>query len=235
MRNGERLRLSSVMVLPLTLQKWEKLTFIHWRYPAELLAARLPRGLELDVCAGSGWVSMTPFLLSIRPPGLPGLSRVPETNLRTYVRGPGGSPGIWFFSLDIGNAAAALGARLGYWLPYAWSEMRVREQGSAIRYASRRIVPPGAYTSVRVEVGRPLIAGELEDFLSARFRLFTRAGPLLLKCEVRHPPWPLCEARLLELDESLLQAAGLPQPAEEALVQFSPGVEVQAGPPTPVL
>jgi uncharacterized protein len=225
----------TVGVLPITLQRWEKLSFLHWRYPPDLLAGRLPRGLRLDVHEGSGWVGMTPFLLSIRPPGLPGLAAVPETNLRTYVLGPDGAPGIWFFSLDIANPAAALAARVGYWLPYAWSEMRVRAQGEVMRYSSRRILPPGAYTSIQVQVGRRLTPGALEDFLTARFRLFTRAGPILLKCEVRHPPWPLHSARVLRLDESLLDAAGLPPPREEPLVHFSPGVEVRAGPPTPVL
>jgi uncharacterized protein YqjF (DUF2071 family) len=104
-----------------------------------------------------------------------------------------------------------------------------------MRYSSRRILPPGAYTSIQVQVGQRLDASSLEDFLTARFRLFTMAGPILLKCEVRHPPWPLHSARVIRLDESLLAAAGLPGPDDEPLVHFSPGVEVRAGPPTPIL
>jgi uncharacterized protein len=221
-------------MIPLTLQRWERLTFLHWRYPPHLLAERLPAGLTLDLYDRSAWVGMTPFLLSIRPPGLPGLSRVPETNLRTYVRGPGEAPGIWFFSLDIANPAAALGARLGYWLPYTWAEMSVHDAGETMAYLSRRRLPPGAETNIRIQVGDPVSPGSLEKFLTARFRLFTRTGPILWKCEVEHPPWPLRIARLLHLEESLLKAAGLPRPVEAPLVHFSPGVEVRVGPPIPI-
>jgi uncharacterized protein YqjF (DUF2071 family) len=222
-------------VTPLTVQRWDRLTFLHWRYPPELLADRLPRGLSVDTYDGSGWVSMTPFLLSVGPPGLPLRIRTPETNLRTYVRGPGGAPGIWFFSLDIANPLAAVTARLAYSLPYTWSEMSVSEDGEHLSYWSRRRVPAGAMTHIRIEIGRPLERGPLEDFLTARFRLFTRAGPVLLRWVVEHPPWPLQAARVLELEETLLSAAGLPAPREEPLAHFSPALRVRVGPPIPGL
>src|SRR5947208_17004251 len=49
---------------------------------------------------------MTPFLLTVSPPArwlppFPGVHRVPETNLRTYVRDRKGRHGIWFFSCDV--------------------------------------------------------------------------------------------------------------------------------------
>lgn len=36
----------------------------------------------------------------------------PETNLRTYVLGPDGRPGIWFWSLDATSPSAVAAARL---------------------------------------------------------------------------------------------------------------------------
>jgi uncharacterized protein YqjF (DUF2071 family) len=227
--------MSGGSIIPLSVQSWDRLTFLHWRYPSDLLARRLPAGLTLDTYEGSGWVSMTPFLLEVGPPGLHLAVRTPETNLRTYVRGPGGAPGIWFFSLDIGNPAAALAARLGYWLPYTWSEMEVRQDGESVSYLSRRRVPVGASTRIRVEIGQPLQSGPLDEFLTARYRLFTRAGPLLIRCEVRHLPWPLHSARVMELEESLLAAAGLPPPRDEPLAHFSPTLRVRVGPPVPSL
>jgi uncharacterized protein YqjF (DUF2071 family) len=171
----------------------------------------------------------------VGPPGIPVRIRTPETNLRTYVRGPGGAPGIWFFSLDIANPFAAVAARLGYWLPYTWSEMNVREDGECLSYWSRRRVPAGAETHIRVETGRPVESGPLEDFLTARFRLFARAGAVLLGCEVEHSPWPLHAARVVHLEESLLSAAGLPAPGDEPLAHFSPALSVRVGPPVPGL
>src|SRR4029453_3268066 len=129
-------------------QNWLSLSFLHWRCNAQTLTMRLPPGLELDTFDGAGWVGLTPFLLTgLRPPflpPLPWLSRFPETNLRTYVRGPAG-PGIWFFSLDAASGAAVLGARLSYGLPYHWATMHVREARSRIEYTSDR---KGAQSSI---------------------------------------------------------------------------------------
>ena len=98
---------------PVMFQNWCSLSFLHWRCDARALQARLPTGLELDTFQQSGWIGLTPFRLTgLRPPGLPPLpwlSTFPETNLRTYVRGPAG-PGIWFYSLEAASALAVLGA-----------------------------------------------------------------------------------------------------------------------------
>jgi uncharacterized protein YqjF (DUF2071 family) len=39
----------------------------------------------------------------------------------------------------------------------------------------------------------------------------------------------LCTASVTELEQTLLDAAGLPQPTEAPRVQFSPGVDVRLG------
>src|ERR1041384_4832910 len=101
---------------PVMLQDWETLTFVHWRYDASTLQARFPAGLTIDVYDGAAWIGLTPFRVShLTLPGappLPWLSTFPETNLRTYVRGPDGIRGIWFFSLDAARLLAVLGARV---------------------------------------------------------------------------------------------------------------------------
>ena len=100
-------------------QAWRNLTFLHWRYPAGALQAHLPRGLRIDTFDGSAWLRIAPFLLELR------VSTFPETNVLTYVIGPDGGSGVWFFSLDAASAIAVAGARLAYGLPYMWSRMRV--------------------------------------------------------------------------------------------------------------
>jgi uncharacterized protein YqjF (DUF2071 family) len=111
-------------------QSWRWLTFLHWRYEPGEIRRLLPKGLELDTFDGSAWVALTPFLLSgLRPPfvpALPWISHFPEMNVRTYVRGPAGEPGIWFFTLEADRLAAVVGARLGYGLPYRWADMHVK-------------------------------------------------------------------------------------------------------------
>ncbi|WP_268904126.1 DUF2071 domain-containing protein [Candidatus Frankia alpina] len=51
--------------------------------------------------------------------------------------------------------------------------------------------------------------------------------------EVWHQPWPLHRADLLDVDDHLLTAAGLPQPTGAPLVHYSPGVNVRIGPQRP--
>ncbi|MCM3925081.1 DUF2071 domain-containing protein, partial [Frankia sp. AiPs1] len=68
-----------------------------------------------------------------------------------------------------------------------------------------------------------------EHSLTARWRLFSDAGGRRRHAPVWHEPWPLHRADLLDVDDHLLTAAGLPRPAGEPLVHYSPGVDVRIG------
>ncbi len=59
-------------------------------------------------------------------------------NLRTYVRGPDGYPGIWFFSLDARRLAAVVGSRIAMDCRYYWASMRVGSRRSEITYSRPR-------------------------------------------------------------------------------------------------
>lgn len=95
-------------------QRWELLTFLHWRFEPKPIRRLLPRGLTLDTFEGAAWIGLTPFRVAgLRPPfapAIPWISRFPETNVRTYVRGPEGERGVWFFTLEAGRLVAVLGA-----------------------------------------------------------------------------------------------------------------------------
>ncbi len=223
---------------PLMFQRWRHLTFLHWRYPPDVVQARLPAGLTVETCDGSAWVGLIPFLMvDVRAPGvppLPWLSRFPETNVRTYVRGPDGRSGIWFFSLDAARLPAVLAARAGFGLPYMWSDMTVQVTATTLRYRSRRRWPgpPGATCEADVELGDPLApadVGPLEEFLTARFRLYSTFAGRLVVAEAEHPPWQVHRARVARLDQDLVPAAGLPGPEHDPLVHASPGVSVRVG------
>src|SRR5262245_34843152 len=118
---------------PVMMQHWRRLAFLHWRYPPDVVQALLPEGLRVETFDGDAWVGLIPFLMAgvrlPRVPALPWLSRFAETNVRTYVTGPDGRSGIWFFSLDAARAPAVLAGRVGYGLPYEWSAMTVRVAG----------------------------------------------------------------------------------------------------------
>ncbi len=59
---------------PWVLQRWETLTFVHYRYEPSVVQAVLPDGLEVDTFDGSAWVALVPFrMVKVRPPGLPAI------------------------------------------------------------------------------------------------------------------------------------------------------------------
>lgn len=222
--------------LPVMFQNWFRLSFLHWPCDPALLQARLPDGLAIDTVQQRAWVGLTPFhLMGLRPPFLPavpGWSDFPEVNLRTYVRGPAG-PGIWFFSLDAASAAAVLGARLTYGLPYYWSRMSVHARGrNRIEYTSTRA---GATVDITVDVGKALAQpDDLVLFLTERYRLYTWFLGRLATAPVEHEPWPLHRAELVGFKETVRRAAKLPDGGAPPLVHYSPGVHVRIGAPRAV-
>jgi uncharacterized protein YqjF (DUF2071 family) len=208
------------------LQTWEYLTFLHWPYRPRDIRSLVPPELSLHLFDGAAWVSLTPFLLSnLRLPFLPPvpwISRFPETNVRTYVQAANGEPGIWFFTLDAARLAAVAGARISYWLPYRWTKMRVAIKPGRIEYSSSRY-------RISILPGEPLLAGALENFLTARFRLYTRAFGRLAFADIEHPPWKLQTAALAALDQNIVQASGPPSPSGDPLLHFSRRTDVRIG------
>ena len=206
---------------------WLTLSFIHWRYDADVIQAMLPDGLVVDTYDGSAWVTLAPFLMSdVRPPLLPTTGRIgtfPETNLRTYVRGPRGRDGLWFFSLEADSAPMVLAARAVVGAPYFVGKLSIDERDGVITYAGVRRGGSPSYRVV-VRAGAPIEPSERDVWLTGRWRAYTRHLGRWLETPVDHEPWPLREATVLELDESLTAAAGLPAPEGEPLAHWSEGV-----------
>jgi uncharacterized protein len=216
--------------LPVMHQNWCRISFLHWPCDPCLLQSRLPAGLTLDTFEQTGWVGLTPFhLTGLRPPvvpKIPWLSEFPEMNLRTYVRGPAG-PGIWFFSLDAASLGAVLGARLAYGLPYHWATMRISSTGTRVDYTSQRA---SARAAITVDVGEALNEpDDLALFLTERYRLYTKFLGCLAVAPVEHAPWPLRRARLTSLEETVREAARLPNEGKPPVVHYSAGVKVRIG------
>lgn len=216
------------------LQRWRWLTFLHWRYQPDVIRRLLPPQVALDTWEGAAWVGLTPFLLaSLRlphSPALPWISRFPETNVRTYVRGPDGEPGVWFFTLEAGRLAAVAGARAFYGLPYRWADMRVTRSDRIFEYESRRMWPFGpAQSSIAVQCLDPLPAGDFDNFLTARYRLYTMWGKRLAFAQIEHAPWPLHTARILRLAQNVMDQSGVPSPSGPPTVHFSPDLHVRIG------
>lgn len=222
-------------------QHWNRVAFLHWAYDPDVVRRRLPDGLEVDTHDGAAWVGIVAFemerIAPIGLPPIPGLGTFPETNVRTYVRGPDGTPGVWFDSLDASRAIPVLIARTAYRLPYFWSRMSVDGHNSRMVYSGRRRRPGprGAGGRIVVEVGKHVVEPtSLEEFLTARWRLFTSTRRGLRTAEVTHPPWPLFRATPLVVEPGLVEAAGYSRPTGPPVALYSPGVEVAVTTPKPV-
>ena len=225
---------------PVVLQRWLHMTFLHWAFAPADVQARLPPEVEVQTLDGVAWVGLTPFLMAdfrlpISPP-VPLLSTFPETNLRTYVRGPDGRDGLWFLSLEASNLPTVLGARAAYGAPYHWAHMTIR-LGDRLEYRSKRRPPESQSVGHHITViprrpARPEELGLLDHWLTGRWRSYTKLLGRLVTVPVEHEPWPLWTAEVTELRETLTQACALPPPAQDPVVHFAPGVHgVRLGPP----
>jgi uncharacterized protein YqjF (DUF2071 family) len=224
---------------PLLTQSWLDLAFLHWPADTATVAALLPPGTVPDTYDGVTYVGLIAFRMHrvgwFRLPGIPYLGSFPETNVRLYSVDRQGRRGVVFRSLDASRLAAVTAARAGFRLPYVWSRMDIRAEDDTFRYTSSRRWPGprGAHSRIAVRVGERIEEPTgLEHFLTARWGLHNAAYGRLAYLPNAHPRWPLHRAELLGCDETLVAAAGLPQPAGDPVsVLYSPGVQVQLGPP----
>ena len=227
------------VALPVLRQRWESVSFLHWRFRPPEVARLLPDWVTVEEIDGSAWVGLLPFVasgtrLGWLPPALT-LTSFPETNLRTYVRTASGLRAVWFFSLEAASTAVVAAARSTLAVPYRRAVMTAQTSEGRCRYVSRR---RGGGPGHRIEVrpGPPVDAGDVTEkdhLLTARWRAVVPRGRGRLVVPVRHRPWPLHGAEVVELEEDLLAAAGLPEPSAGPEVLWSPGVDAVLGLPRP--
>jgi uncharacterized protein YqjF (DUF2071 family) len=213
-------------------QKWRNLLFLHWPVPVEVLRPLVPAALELDLHEGVAFVGVVPFAMQdVRPRWWPAplAFRFLETNVRTYVY-RGDQPGVYFFSLDAASRMAVWAARRFWGLPYYYAAMSLQRQDDSVNYRLARHRSP-AHHHVRYRVGPPLgpsQPGTLEFFLLERYLLFVQRRGTTYVGQVHHSPYPAQGAEVLEMEDGLLQAAGIDCADRwPAYAHYSPGVDVE--------
>lgn len=232
---------------PLMRQQWEKLLFMHWSLPFDLLRPLVPPQLEIDSFDGQAWIGLVPFTIrGLRPaltPPLPGTSSFHETNVRTYVQ-LRGVPGVWFFSLDAASRLAVWAAREFFHLPYHFARISFTQEGDEIAYdlrrngEQRRVSRENASLQLRWRVGAALpeaVPGSLAYFLTERYCLYAQQGRHLNRQRIFHRAWPLHEADLLGYRSTLLEAVGIAQPATPPLCHYAEHLSVEIWPAQRVL
>lgn len=226
-------------------QDWHHLLFLHWEVPPHELQALLPPELTLDTYDGKAYVGLVPFTLSgVRPimvPPLPWISQFHEINVRTYVHLAGRDPGVWFFSLDASSSIAVAAARAAYKLAYFHAQIdffATPEGRPTIDFTSKRDDPNGqmpAAARLRYQPVEGITAaaapGSLEHFLVERYILYsTDSSHQLYRARIHHQPYPIQRAELLELEETLIWAAGIRRSETNPLRHYAREVNVSVYP-----
>ena len=212
-------------------QTWHDLLFAHWPVPTELMRPLVPQQLALDTFDGQCWVAVTPFHMSgvrVRGlPALPGLSRFPELNVRTYVLFDE-KPGVFFFSLDAANLPAVWAARAFYRLPYFHAKMRADITNDSFSYSSRRCQGEAEFRSRYRPVREVQLRkkGTLENWLTERYCLYTTANGHVYRSEIHHEQWPMQDAEAEIEINTMAAVAGIMLPNASPLLHFSRRLEV---------
>lgn len=222
-------------------QRWHDLLFMHWPVEPDHLRSVMPSALrgKLDIRDGKAWVGVIPFWMShvhIRGvPPLPGFSRFPELNVRTYVT-VNGKPGVYFFSLDASNLPAVLGARGGFGLRYYWATMHVDITEMSVAYSSKRVHGPrpaqfiGTYAPTSAEKFHAP-AGSLENFFCERYCLYVALGNTILRGNIHHLPWPLQPAQCQVTLSTVARSHGIRLPDQPPHLLYASGMDVLIWPP----
>jgi uncharacterized protein YqjF (DUF2071 family) len=207
-------------------QIWHDLLFAHWPVPDAVMRPLVPEQLTLDTFDGQCWVGVVPFRMSgIRArgfPPIPGFSRFPELNVRTYVT-YGGKAGVYFFSLDAANLPAVWAARKFYHLPYFHAEMRCAETESTIHYRSRRLNGGAEFRATYRPTSQPQFRKKdsIEHWLTERYCLYTIHDNKVFRGEIHHRPWPLQDADAQLETNTVAAAAAISLPATPPLLHFA--------------
>ena len=219
-------------------QTWHDLLFAHWPLPAEILRPLVPSQLTLDTFDSQAWLAVTPFRMSgVRPrglPALPGLSKFPELNVRTYVT-HNNKPGVYFFSLDAANLPAVWAARMLYHLPYFHATMSSEDRDGAIDYSSLRHGSP-AELQARYRPKADIHFrqnGSVEHWLTERYCLYTVHRGRVYRGEIHHQPWPLQDAEAEFRVNTMAKELGILLPETASLHHFARILEVLIWPLRP--
>lgn len=218
---------------------WRDLLFAHWPVAVEALRPHVPAQFEIDRFGGTAYLAVVPFLMTgIRGrwmPPVPGLSRMLELNVRTYVTHRG-DPGVWFFSLDCESWMAVRAARAIYHLNYLDARMSLVREADWISYRSERThrgAPRAEFRGRYRPVGAPYVseAGSPEHWLTERYALFAAdERGRTYRGDIHHGPWPLQRAEA-DFELNTMAAAMELDLSAAPLVHFARSIEVVVWPP----
>jgi hypothetical protein len=224
------------MAGPLTVTARDVL-FAHWPVGPDAVAAVLPDPLTVATRDGDAW--LTAVVLEMTGVELAGL-RSPtrpfaQLNFRTYVRHDG-DLGVYFLSLDAGDALAARAGHEVWSLPFHAADSEVRHREDTVIVRSRRRAGGARFDARYTPAGEPTPAdpGSLADFLIERHRYYVETHEGIAVGEIERDPWQLSAVDAEVRTNTLFGAAGLDAPETDPSFHYSPRFESLTGRPATV-
>ncbi|WP_339105517.1 DUF2071 domain-containing protein [Haloterrigena salinisoli] len=216
---------------------WRDGLFVHWPVDADALRPHVPDRLTLETRDGDAWLSVLPFVLTdVGLRGVPTVARtaVAELNVRTYVRYRG-DPGLFFFSIDVGNPLIAAIVGRTTRLPVYHAHMRVSADNGHVDFSSTRSqtavgarprfdgdAPPARFDATyrpEGDVFRPE-PDTLAYWLVERRRFYAAEDRRVLTGEIAHERWPLQPATVTIHENTMFEVNDLPEPIDEPVVHY---------------
>lgn len=226
---------------------WRHGLFVNWPVDPSAVRPHVPEQLTLETWDGDAWLSVLPFVLTnVGIRGTPPITRIafPEINVRTYVTYRG-DPGLFFFSIDVGQPllAAAVG-RLSR-LPVQYADVHISGTEEGIVFSSRRPASDGAleepfrsesttaedtaWFAAKYRPDGPVFTPKPETFeywLTERRRFYAPEDGGVLAGEIAHDPWPLQPADATIHENRMFTANGLPTPTADPVVYYCDELEM---------
>lgn len=222
--------------------RWSEIAFIHWAVEPALIAPLLPRHVRPDVLGDTTYLGLIGLRIQVRLGGwlpVPRLGVFNETHLRVYTVDRRGRRGAVFLVLNADRLVTSAFARYALRVPYTWSPSRITRNGDVATYTTTRRWPSGPdRLRFAARVGDPIPEpGVVDEFVTARWSMYSRWLGRTVRVDVDHPPWPLHAAELVDVDlpSRFLDEVHLPvRLGEPVSVLWSPGVDTAVGFPAPV-
>lgn len=231
---------------------WRSVGFVHWAFEPDAVTRLLPPSVSVDCYGGRAWAgywftTVTPGRIAGN--GAPPLgrrlwrTRQPRLNFRlrpelnelrvvVAVVDQSGRPGLWYLSVDTNRRIVAAGLRRHLNLAAYEAESRFSAGDDRIEYWTHR--PDGTTARLKLTVGPPITATDIDRFLTARWRIVLPPRRWDPPGESRsitmvHEPWKLHRASVELFDDEVLVAAGLPPAGGPGQALWSPGTTVKLG------
>ena len=222
---------------PLTVRV-EDVCFCHWPVDSDALGRAVPAWLSVERAAGDAWITAIHHTVAgVSTLGVDLGNPAQSVTVRTYVTGPDGQRGLYFFGAfttdPIASAAGPL-LRLDY------RDGRVTRRDADGEYRTERTLDVDGRRALTVrytpgdEPATTAPPDSLPAFFVERFRVFGD-GPLGTSVvgHVGHDPWALGPVEA-NVEGDPLSALDLPAPVGEPLVHYSPGNELGVAPFRPL-